>query len=387
MGRTATSSAGASTTRSSAPALRPKSSVFSETHGVGHQFQHHLDPTSPAHDPWRADALHGAVQKVYAALDDALGHVLRFCPSDTDVMIFSVHGLETQYATHSLLQPVLERLGFQVPAPSRRRDPLRVLRDRLPQWVRDRVNDVLPLSVQSELIGRFFEHGCDWARSRAVAEDSREGPPWIRINLRGREPWGIVEPGADHDALCAELIDELLRLRIHPGGQRAVREVRRINQMYSGPHLQSLPDLVVYWERGTAISRVAHPKAGIIAGKVRTVQRSQHTAQGFLIAAGARIRPAVRIDGHIMDLAPTIIYLMGGDVPSDMEGRVRTELIQAQFLAEHPISVREVCWDAEAWPEPVGRGWCGARADRLAEDVGQRAARGDHDWSPPVTLR
>jgi predicted AlkP superfamily phosphohydrolase/phosphomutase len=326
--------------------------VFSESHSAGHQFYHHLDPTSPAHDSLRAQVLEGAMREAYIGVDGAIGHILEACPLDADVLVFSVHGVETQYTTHNLLEPLLVRLGYQVPASADKVDPLPALRDSLPGWFRDQINSLLPLSVQNALISRYFENSVDWRKTRAVVEGSaeKEGSPWIRINLRGREPWGIVEPGREYDALCAELSDELMKLRIHPGGQRAVREVWRTDQFCQGPHLRELPDLGLHWERGTVISMLTHPSVGTITSDLLTIPKSQHSSRAFLAAAGPHFKRGGQLtDARITDLAPTILYLMGSRIPSNMEGRVLSELIQEEFLAEHPIEMEETHWDVEAW--------------------------------------
>jgi len=326
--------------------------VFSESHSAGHQFYHHLDPMSPAYDSQRAQAMEGAMREAYVSVDKAIAYILEAVPPDTDILLFSVHGVQTEYATHALLQAVLVCLGYQVPACAGEPDPLRLFRDHLPQWIRDQINALLPLSAQSALIGRFFEGGCDWSRTRAVAEDSREGSPWIRINLRGREPWGLVEPGEQYNTLCAELTDELMKFRVHPGGQQAIRAVERIDHVFQGPHLRDLPDLIVRWERGTTISMLEHPRHGVISSDLPMIQKSQHAPRAFLAVSGPHFTPAGHVtDAHIMDLAPTILHLMGSRIPSDMEGRVLTELIREEFLGEHPIKVEETHWDAEAWPD------------------------------------
>ncbi len=329
-------------------------SVFSESHSAGHQFYHHLDPASPVYNAHRADAMAGAMKEAYVAIDRSLARIVEAAPPDTDVVLFSLHGLETHYVARSFIQSLLERLGYQQPpAPSGRgsRNPLGVLRDLLPQWIRDQVNARLPRSTQDELIAHFFETGCDWSRTRAFAEDSREGFPWIRINLEGREPQGIVAQGPEYDALCAELAGELMKLRIHPGGQRAVREVWRTDQVFQGPHVRDLPDLVVFWEQGTPFSAVEHPDVGLVTSDVPTIQTSQHTPRGFLAAAGPHVRSVRDIDAHIMDLAPTLLYLMGSSIPSDMEGRVLRELIAEPYLAGHPVQVDEIQWDVDAWAD------------------------------------
>lgn len=326
--------------------------VFSESHSAGHQFYHHLDSTAPAYDPQRSPVMESAMREAYSNIDEAIAYILEAASPDTNVLVFSVHGVETDYATHSLLQPLLIRLGFQSPAPAGKPDLFRILRDHLPQWVRNQANAALPRSVQDDLIARFFEKGCDWSKTRAVAEESREGPPWIRINLRGREPWGVVEPGKGYDNLCAELTDELMKLRIHPGGQRAVREVWRTDQVFHGPRLRDLPDLIVHWERNVTISALEHPRIGIITSDLPAIQKSMHSSRAFLAVAGPHFRSGVQVtNAHITDLAPTLLYLMGSPIPSDMEGRVLTELIKDELLTKHPIEVEEMNWNVDAWAE------------------------------------
>jgi hypothetical protein len=59
---------------------------------------------------------------------------------------------------------------------------------------------------------------------------------------------------------------------------------------------------------------------------------------GILLARGKPVKKGMRFDaGNIMDIAPTILYLMGCEVPKDMDGRVLTELFTEEYLEENPI--------------------------------------------------
>lgn len=60
---------------------------------------------------------------------------------------------------------------------------------------------------------------------------------------------------------------------------------------------------------------------------------------GVVFAIGDGIRPGVLLErGSVLDLAPTLLYLMGLPVARDMEGRVWTEILEEDFLREHPVS-------------------------------------------------
>jgi predicted AlkP superfamily phosphohydrolase/phosphomutase len=60
---------------------------------------------------------------------------------------------------------------------------------------------------------------------------------------------------------------------------------------------------------------------------------------GVLIAFGDGVRPGTTLSGlSVVDLAPTVLYLMGLPVARDMEGRVRTDLVDDAFLRAHPVT-------------------------------------------------
>ena len=48
----------------------------------------------------------------------------------------------------------------------------------------------------------------------------------------------------------------------------------------------------------------------------------------------------LRQGARLIDMAPTILHLMGEPTPEDMDGRVLEELFEPEFLARHPIQTR-----------------------------------------------
>lgn len=67
----------------------------------------------------------------------------------------------------------------------------------------------------------------------------------------------------------------------------------------------------------------------------------EHTAgaSGFLLAVGAGVRPGLRLQGaSVLDIAPSVLYLMGLPVARDMEGRALTELLLADVARAQPVT-------------------------------------------------
>jgi predicted AlkP superfamily phosphohydrolase/phosphomutase len=78
---------------------------------------------------------------------------------------------------------------------------------------------------------------------------------------------------------------------------------------------------------------------GVLSGA--DVAAASHAAAppGLLLAYGEGIRPgAVLAGASILDVAPTLLYLLGLPVARDMEGRVLTEMLEPGYAAEHPVT-------------------------------------------------
>ncbi len=69
----------------------------------------------------------------------------------------------------------------------------------------------------------------------------------IRVNLKGREPDGIISPGAEMEAFCEDLSLKLLEIIDYDTGIPMIKSVRRTSEMYQGESLDHLPDLLVEW--------------------------------------------------------------------------------------------------------------------------------------------
>jgi len=70
-------------------------------------------------------------------------------------------------------------------------------------------------------------------------------------------------------------------------------------------------------------------------------QSGAHVAapDGFFLAVGDGVREGATVEGaSILDVAPTVLYLMGLPVARDMEGRVLTEIVEDDFARAHAVS-------------------------------------------------
>jgi predicted AlkP superfamily phosphohydrolase/phosphomutase len=141
----------------------------------------------------------------------------------------------------------------------------------------------------------------------------------------------LVAPGAEYEAVCDEITAALLELEHAETGRPVVHEVIRPHELYKGDHVGVLPDLLVVWTSESPVTGVRSPRIGTIELGSPERRSGGHRSQGFFVASGHRIRRGVRLEGfHIMDLAPTMLHLLGVDVPVNYDGRVMPLLVDAR---------------------------------------------------------
>jgi predicted AlkP superfamily phosphohydrolase/phosphomutase len=182
------------------------------------------------------------------------------------------------------------------------------------------------------------------------------------VNLKGREPQGIVEPGRDYEALVAELRRRLVAFRDAATGEPVVTAVHRREEIYHGPHTAGAPDLVLETARTVCAVEGMGPASLFAADAVAHDRTGNHARDGMLVMHGEGIRAGLELCSvPVDDLAPTVLYLMGLPVDPNMDGRVLTEALDAEHLARQPVEVGALPDDAS--PAGATAGPRGAVAD------------------------
>ncbi|MEM9153559.1 MAG: alkaline phosphatase family protein [Cyanobacteria bacterium P01_F01_bin.33] len=317
--------------------------VFAEAHSVGHHFYHHHDPHHWGHDTTRTAEMGQALPSTYVELDKALKHLLEGRLDNTTVFLVSVHGITTNYSGSYLMQAVLEKLGYQVPPESSgdrgaAKSFTEQVKDRLiPNALRNFINEkFVAQSHHDAMFSLQFNNSINWQKTTAFFLPTEHFQGFIRINLQGREPYGVVPPDA-YDEVCQKLCHDLEQLVNPDTGNLAVQRAVRVAEIYEGDRLYDLPDIVIQWAEDGLIHHLQHPKFGTVSGH-DIIRKAQHSEDGFVIAAGPRIRPGASVTGaSTMDIAPTLLYLLGQAVPEVLDGRVLLEFIDDSFQRDRPV--------------------------------------------------
>jgi predicted AlkP superfamily phosphohydrolase/phosphomutase len=302
--------------------------VFPESHLAGHQFwRYHRE--QPAGRPPEA-ALQSAILEVYRDIDAELGRLLAALPAHANVFVLSSIGMQGSYPTGGLMEAFCRALGYQAaaaPAPLSLR-PLPLARRVLPERWRVALSRRLPRLTRERLLADQFRASADWRRTSAFTIPT----PFTSVlfaNLVGRQPNGVVQPGADCDALLDRLESDLAQLVDPEAGTPAVARVTRSATAFAGDRGARLPDLFVSWApRPYFQRRVLHPRAELRQIRPDFFRDSDHSTEGFLAAAG----PAIRARGQVgtlspLDVAPTFLSLLGSAIPPTWPGRPLVSLL------------------------------------------------------------
>jgi predicted AlkP superfamily phosphohydrolase/phosphomutase len=164
----------------------------------------------------------------------------------------------------------------------------------------------------------------DWGTTRAFAIPMADSAQ-VRINLRGREPEGIVEPGADYDRLLEEIEEFVMGVVDADTGRPAADHVVVTREVTGRPVADVLPDLVILWSPGSP-RRLRTPDGDVIDIPRRDRRSGEHSTTGFMIGTGPAITASGRLDvgedeHSLLDVAPTLLTCLGVPVPDALPGR------------------------------------------------------------------
>ena len=303
---------------------------FGSLHRAGHKVWSHRGTLGTVGERERQE-LDDTMRQVAIAIDRAVGRLMDRAGPDTRVVVFSLHGMVENYSIYPLHARILDRILRD----EKRDDPetparplVAQLREAIPLRLRSKVKDALPYRVQ-DLMTLFWRTARpDWSRTKAfmLAADL-EG--LIQVNLKGRERDGIVEPGAEYDALLDEITAGFQTFHDIDTGDPLVLDVHRGRDIWpEAIQRRAMPDLVIRNPRRSAFGiRGFHSERyGTVrnydAGGYVDGRSGHHVGEGWFVAGGADLPGAGEQPRmHELDLLATVHALLGQPMRPGMRGR------------------------------------------------------------------
>ncbi len=256
---------------------------FSSTDMQAHMLWWDSDAKHPTRSASEAKRCFHHLKNIYRRMDAIIGQLLKRYGDKAHLVVMSDHGF-SNFKRQFNLNTWLRDNGYLGPVDSRS-----VLRD------------------------------ADWSVSRAYGL----GLNGLYVNLRGRERFGIVEPGQEKESLLEELIGKLEAIRDFDG-RRIIRTVHRAEKIYQGPSQYFAPDLIIGYSRDFRASWKTC--LGGITDEALADNESAWSADHCMDSSEVpgvifSNRPITVRDPSLVDLAPSILKEFGLNIPGDMTGR------------------------------------------------------------------
>lgn len=332
--------------------------VFNSTDVIQHAMWRFMDPTHPRHKQEEAEKYGNEILAVYQEMDRFLAEIMDSMDEDTTLMVMSDHGfgpfnkffhvnswlmeeglLVLKKTPFALLKSALFKLGFS-PMP---------IYEKMMQFGMGRFKREVVRGKGQGFLRKLFVSfdEVDWNKTKAY---SYGNIGQIRINLKGREPEGIIEPGEDYDALMADIISRLEKIKDPETGELIIEHIYPREDIYSGDAFEAAPDILFLplrleyfgfgeYEFGDhrILAQVKHGISGT------------HRMNGICIVWGDKISKGKLQDVSLKDFAPTILHLSGLPIPAHMDGRPMIEILRED--AGFPAPENGPPWEGREFQE------------------------------------
>ena len=260
--------------------------VFDASDRIQHTFFRYIDDKHPAPTP-NKNLYRNTIQDMYIKMDNLIGETIAKINKNDVLIVMSDHGFKS-FRRCVNLNTWLFNNGF--------------------------------LSLKNNKItGADYFSDIDWQKTKAYAL----GLGGIYLNKQGRESQGILK-GSDIASIKEKIISELSALIDPKDNTKAIRKIYDNDKVFNGLYKDNGPDLIIGFEDGYRVSWES------VTGKLKpdvfednTKAWSGDHAVDTSIASGIFLcnRKISQSDPGIIDIAPSVLKLLGVAVPKYMEGK------------------------------------------------------------------
>lgn len=337
--------------------------VYGATDQVQHHFWHFMDPSHDKYDP-AGEEFRDAIRDTYIHIDKQLGLLLEECDEDTVVIIMSDHGFGPTSSVRVRLNQVLHDAGLLKFQDQKLGG---VITQKFAAWTDKVLRSTLSSDAKRTIAGLFprlrvwFENldeaRIDWTQTAAFVNEAYRSSPSVWLN-------GAMTNGNGESAELRQSVEKVLTSLVDPiTGKRVIGRCYRPDEIYDGPHTERAPSILPSWWEDGFLLEQSDPRhdgrpnversSAPLQGGVEFA--GSHRLDGVLIASGGPIRRgSAPVNARIIDIAPTVLHLMGVPIPSDMDGRVLSEVLDKDFVESNPIEWEQTETQADSEvPEDV----------------------------------
>ena len=332
--------------------------VFIGTDRIQHYLWKYIHPETP-------DILSGNERKIvdrvadfYRQIDTFFGVLLERFGESTDILVISDHGFGP-LSKKMFINKWLEKNNYLSILPNRatskslKRKLFSILRVLVKLF--DPFNLRRKIGIKSKQSGRMsaydFLDRIDWTKTMAYSASNTE--QGIYLNVKGRQPNGVIDSKEEYHRIREEIITKLNSLTDHETGEKLPVEIHRKEDLYDGPYVENAPDIVLFVKNGEYLLDV-QLGAELFQNAGWKTGFGTHRKNGVFWGHGPHLKNGVEIDGaKIADLAPTILFHQNVPIPENLDGEAFFSIFNNDFLERQNLSFTKESDHVKEKTEPL----------------------------------
>ena len=283
------------------------------------------------------------LKDAYKKMDEVCGEIINITGNDKYIFVISDHGfgpidkgvfLNNYLLDHNYLS--FQKKSFLKRTVLNQSNLVNIVGKIDDLGLRKAVNKIIPSNMRAKVYDGAGMGLIDW--SKTIAWYGTTSGHAIHINLKGRQPDGVVEQD-DYNNVCDQIIQKLYELKDQNTGGNVIKKCYNRENVYSGPFLKNAPDIIIEPEKGYTLqdgfgeSIIGFPREGSVR------RYGDHEKYGIFMCYGPEIVEGMDLGMlSICDVYPTILHMLQIPLPNDLDGRVISEM----FKEDSIMSQREV---------------------------------------------
>jgi predicted AlkP superfamily phosphohydrolase/phosphomutase len=315
--------------------------VFVLLDRLQHFYWKYLDPKSPDYNEEQVKAFGNPILDVAVILDDYLGKLVKTAGKDVTTIVMSDHGFGPVYKALSINNWLTVK-GYMVTKNNGAgiKSGTSITKELLSNMVPKQLKFAIRKKLMKERKHELFQN-VDWSKTVAYAEGAS---PRIFINTASKNLGGTIQEGPEYEAVRDRLINDLMQLRDPDNNAPIIEKVYKKEEIFKGKHVDSAADLFIEFKRGYTNFKRGNVRDLIIITADKNSEffmndpelTGEHLPNGILVMKGPHIKKGIKVvDTQIVDLFPTVLYLLNLPIPENIDGKILVQAIKDEFLEKN----------------------------------------------------
>ncbi|KPJ65627.1 MAG: hypothetical protein AMJ43_10370 [Coxiella sp. DG_40] len=311
-----------------------------------HTYWKFLDQNNPNYSVELSKKYGDNISILYQKIDECIGQLLTIFPKELTVFVVSDHGSCPKPRKYVNLNFWLKDEGLlkEINHSKFIGDFLVFIsewaKENLP--IRDFVKKKFPKFAKERISLMRQNISIDWGKTVAYRVPFYYPFEGINLNLENRQPKGIVGED-DYRRYRKQIVENIKDLRCPYTGNQIVKSVFLKEDIFAGENLHNIPDIILeidpHYDWGAYSSKlITHvPKSFL------NKYSGYHSLDGVFIACGKNIlhNPNL-LKMNIIDVAPTILFALGEDIPANMDGSPILSVFKEDFIQSNASKQSDV---------------------------------------------